>query len=201
VLGYAWVPVDVINDVPTDRKIHFRTQWPDQPVPAAKVLSAALFDSGGIVDAWGYTARKKRGNSTRAPQGSYYYGFKLALERYASSGHLLLPAEEDAVAVTGGYLREIVREALRDIGASGYQPEDIRWCITVPAIWGGEAVSRTRQAAELAGLPTDSERLLLVYEPEAAALHCRIRGANLVGAQQGPSIAILPASSRYMEDY
>ena len=196
--GYAWAPVDVLNDVPTDRKIQFRTQWPDQPVPAAKVLSAVLFGSTGIVDAWGYTARKRHLNSVSAPQGSYYYGFKLALQRGASSGHLLLPTQEKAVSVAGGYLREIVREALRDIGASGYQPGDIRWCITVPAIWGDEAMSRTRQAAEAAGLPTESERLLLVYEPEAAALHCRIRGANLVGAEQGPSTATLPTSSRYM---
>jgi hypothetical protein len=196
--GYAWVPVDVLNDVPAERKIQFRTQWPDQPLPAVKVLSAVLFGSSGVVDAWGYAARKKHRNSINAPQGSYYYGFKLALQRGASSGHLLLPAQENAVAVTGGYLREIVREALRDIGASGYQPGDIRWCITVPSIWGDEAISRTRRAAEMAGLPTDSERLLLVYEPEAAALHCRIRGANLVGGEQGPGIASLLASSRYM---
>jgi hypothetical protein len=196
--GYAWVPVDVLNDVPVDRKIQFRTQWPDQPLPAVKVLSAALFDASGIVDAWGYAARKKHRNSVSAPQGSYYYGFKLALQRGASSGHLLLPAQENAVAVAGGYLQEIVQEALRDIGASGYQAGDIRWCITVPAIWGDEAMSRTRKAAEVAGLPTDSERLLLVYEPEAAALHCRIRGANLVGAEQGPGTAVLPVSSRYM---
>jgi Hsp70 protein len=197
--GYAWAPVDVINDTPADRKIQFRTQWPDQPVPAAKVLSAVLLGASGIVDAWGYTARKRHRNSINALQGSsYYYGFKLALQRDAPSGPLLLPAQENAVAVAGGYLREIVREALRNIGASGYQPGDIRWCITVPAIWGDEAMSRTRQAAEAAGLPTDSERLLLVYEPEAAAVHCRIRGANLVGAEQDPGTVVLPASSRYM---
>src|SRR5579859_5363587 len=51
--GYAWVPVDTANDSPTTREIQFRTQWPDQPVPSAKVLSAVLFDNDGSI-LWGY---------------------------------------------------------------------------------------------------------------------------------------------------
>ncbi len=57
---------------------------------------------------------------------------------------------------------------------STFQPEHIRWALTVPAIWSEEAKAFMRKAAEVAGLVhpdgTDADRLALVLEPEAAAI-------------------------------
>ncbi|KXZ46436.1 hypothetical protein GPECTOR_43g872 [Gonium pectorale] len=49
----------------------------------------------------------------------------------------------------------------------------VRWCLTVPAMWSDEAKGAVRRAAHRAGLITrlDSDDLMVVLEPEAAALH------------------------------
>lgn len=53
--------------------------------------------------------------------------------------------------------------------------EDVRWIITVPAIWRQKAKQFMRMAAYQAGLasPDDPNRLLISPEPEAAAIYCR----------------------------
>ncbi|KAK3608752.1 hypothetical protein CHS0354_005841 [Potamilus streckersoni] len=48
--------------------------------------------------------------------------------------------------------------------------ENIRWVITVPAIWNDDAKKAMRISAVKAGIPDD--RLILALEPEAAAVHC-----------------------------
>lgn len=60
--------------------------------------------------------------------------------------------------------------------AKNYHPDTFRYCLTVPALWSDKAKHTMRQAAIRAGLiqPSDpSDRLVLVSEPEAAALYCQ----------------------------
>ena len=48
-------------------------------------------------------------------------------------------------------------------------------CLTVPAMWSDKAKSTMREAAIKAGLITETDhrdRLMLISEPEAAALYC-----------------------------
>ncbi|KAL3878483.1 hypothetical protein ACJMK2_030828 [Sinanodonta woodiana] len=52
---------------------------------------------------------------------------------------------------------------------------DIHWVLTVPAIWNDGSKQFMRDAAEMAGIPSDL--LTLALEPEAAAIYC-ISGAN-----------------------
>ncbi|KAK3101210.1 hypothetical protein FSP39_001786 [Pinctada imbricata] len=49
---------------------------------------------------------------------------------------------------------------------------DIQWVITVPAIWTDASKQFTREAAIKAGL--SEHQIKLAYEPEAAALYCRL---------------------------
>ena len=77
--GYAWVPVNEHNDVPARREIKVHTEWPDQPVRGAKTLSAVLLDADHSVQAWGYTARQKRGTRSASAPGRYHQAFKLDL--------------------------------------------------------------------------------------------------------------------------
>lgn len=58
----------------------------------------------------------------------------------------------------------------RQFGAAFLRGQSISYVITVPAIWEDSAKNLTRQAAERAGIPPDS--LKLITEPEAAALYC-----------------------------
>ncbi|XP_062591252.1 heat shock 70 kDa protein 12A-like isoform X2 [Saccostrea cucullata] len=56
--------------------------------------------------------------------------------------------------------------------------QDILWVLTVPAIWSDAAKQFTREAAEQAGIKADD--MIFVYEPEAAALYCRLQKLQII---------------------
>jgi molecular chaperone DnaK (HSP70) len=206
--GFAWAPVTEGNQDPASRKVELYYQWPNQPVRAAKTLSAVLLTTEGAVEAWGYTARRKFSTGSAASSSAYYYSFKRMIGGGAAQDtgtffraplSARLPATpEDAADITVAFLREIVRVAVARIKERGYREDDIRWCLTVPAIWDDAAMSRTRTAAVRAGLPADPARLCLVREPEAAALSCLADGAFLIDGRHEPASTALPRGARYL---
>ncbi|XP_061192455.1 heat shock 70 kDa protein 12B-like isoform X2 [Saccostrea echinata] len=71
------------------------------------------------------------------------------------------------------YLKEHLLKQLKEKNLLGTITADgIFWVITVPAIWTDSAKQFTREAAIEAGIYDDL--LMLAYEPEAAALYCRL---------------------------
>lgn len=48
---------------------------------------------------------------------------------------------------------------------------DVRWVLTIPAVWTDQAKQVMRECAIQAGIP--KEHLTLAFEPEAAALYCK----------------------------
>lgn len=59
--------------------------------------------------------------------------------------------------------------------AKNYGQHQFRYCLTVPAMWSDRAKAAMREAAIKAGLIDASDhrdRLMLISEPEAAALYC-----------------------------
>ncbi|XP_063407299.1 heat shock 70 kDa protein 12B-like [Mytilus trossulus] len=59
--------------------------------------------------------------------------------------------------------------------------DDIRWVLTVPAIWTDSAKQFMRRSAEKAGIPSD--KLQISLEPEAASIYCQhLPIENLKGA-------------------
>ncbi|GIQ79965.1 heat shock protein 70 family protein, partial [Kipferlia bialata] len=56
--------------------------------------------------------------------------------------------------------------------------DNVKWCLTVPAMWTDQAKGQMREAALEAGLihELDSPRLLLILEPEAAAVFSKTKG-------------------------
>jgi hypothetical protein len=80
-----------------------------------------------------------------------------------------------AVDYASDYLTRIVDHVLheslpRQFGASFLENQQISYVVTVPAIWSDKAKDLTRQAAVRAGI--DQSKLMLITEPEAAALYC-----------------------------
>jgi molecular chaperone DnaK (HSP70) len=148
----------------------------------------------------GYAARKKR-SEARAASGKaeerYHYAFKPYLQKRQRQEHPKLTPQQ-AADLTSVLLREVVGEALGDIRQHGYHPDEVHWCLTVPAIWDGQAMDLTRWAAEEAGLPPDAVQLGLVREPEAAALYCLIKGAYLVRANRESVETRLDSNSRFV---
>jgi molecular chaperone DnaK (HSP70) len=66
----------------------------------------------------------------------------------------------------------------------------ITYVVTVPAIWSDAAKDLTRRAMEKAGIPGNN--LILVTEPEAAALYCATAG-NQFDLKEGDSFIVCDA--------
>ncbi|GAA5803947.1 hypothetical protein HPULCUR_009432 [Helicostylum pulchrum] len=108
--------------------------------------------------------------------------FKLHLSKKARADLTELPRGLDIVTVISDYLKYLHKHICSDIqkalGSSSAnfekKIESFRYCLTVPAIWTDDAKSKMREACILAGIIDRSDhvdRLLMVGEPEAAALY------------------------------
>ena len=168
-----------------DRRIIKRTAWPDQPFQYAKTSTNLLCAPSGAIAGWGFTARKEMARLRRENQHQgfcHLTGFKVALRKGRPS--LYGPTFKigartfQVVKLIAAYLRQLKDFALNELqgGTSGLLKEsEIRWCLTIPAIWTDAEKRWMRVAAEQAGLIQpggDPNQLRLALEPEAAALHC-----------------------------
>jgi hypothetical protein len=114
-----------------------------------------------------------------------------------AEGDLDLSAEGVLETVFTQYLEKLYQHALKEITDAGFPARQIRWCITVPAIWSQADRDFTRAAAIRAGFPDDDARLLMIAEPEAAAIYCRSQLAVLAEAASHLSTADLE-KARFM---
>jgi hypothetical protein len=183
--GFAWARVGDLEENPNTLKINVSDQWPGSYVHYPKNLSALML-VGDKAEYWGFDARSKwvrAAAKVPAPNLSYVYAFKMALkpDKYRSSmprgeGKIKVDTPQDAYPLIVAYLQEIRKVAISAITKTGYQEHQIRWCVTVPAIWEQQDRRLMRKAAVEAGFADG--RLLLVQEPEAAALQCRVHMAR-----------------------
>lgn len=206
--GFGWTPISEDNEDPAQRRIFTCVQWPSQPVAYPKTLTAVLLDRDGAIIAWGDEARRKAGElqaGGRSKGWRYLRSFKMSLGRGLGSGDLfarpatvLDDALESPEQLIAAYLRRIYRFALDEIGQRGFLEDEIRWCITVPAIWSDRQKQIMRRAAQEAGLPTEDDRLLLALEPEAAAHHARVSGVKVVGSGNDSTPSLMLPGARFM---
>lgn len=127
---------------------------------------------GGRVH-WGYQTNYLVGDNIR--------GMKLLLDEPRNSGYvaslidagLLKRSRIPAVTLTGMYLTGLVDHTKkilqRRFGPAAEQME-MKYVLTVPAIWSDKAKDATLKAASRAKIP--QKDITLVSEPEAAALYC-----------------------------
>lgn len=120
---------------------------------------------------WGYQV---------GPLTGAFRGIKLLLDgsqamKYAPSVTtklLLIKSRKDVVQVAGDYLRQLVdqvREILLRRFGKASESMDLRFVLTVPAVWSDKAKDGTLRAAVQADIPAN--QISLVSEPEAAALY------------------------------
>lgn len=103
-----------------------------------------------------------------------------------------------AVSNIADYLKALHKHVLEDVTkgfAKNYDPETFRYCLTVPAMWSDLAKYSMRKAAVMAGLikkDDPQDRLILISEPEAAALYCE-RMCEQVNLKKGDRMLICDA--------
>jgi actin-like ATPase involved in cell morphogenesis len=190
--GFAWATIDERHTKASTRHVYKELSWPGTPMPLPKNLTALAAASDGNVLAWGYDARKRWNAAAVGKSASdlrYSHSFKMGLvdERNA----------ESTIALVSAYLSQLVKYAEQRIQQSGYSTDEIRWCLTVPAIWTDFQKQAMRKAAEAAGLPADKDRLIFALEPEAAAHYARLSGIRTSGLSGGRATLMSPRS-RFM---
>ncbi|XP_062591250.1 heat shock 70 kDa protein 12A-like isoform X3 [Saccostrea cucullata] len=163
-----------------------------------KAPTTVLLKPDQTFHSFGYEAEDKYAELTEAEdhEGWYYFSrFKMKLmnaldisKDQTGSDHLFTELRRDMeiedidgkkmpymtiIAHAIRYLKEHLLKQLNEKNLLGALTADgIFWVITVPAIWTDSAKQFTREAAIEAGIYDD--QLMLAYEPEAAALYCRL---------------------------
>ncbi|KAF9208192.1 hypothetical protein BGZ49_009509 [Haplosporangium sp. Z 27] len=156
------------------------TTWPHQANLYGKVptVSAYSKDSDQL-HSWGYAAKA----AMLTPNGrnlDLLQKFKLFLDNDLAPYLAPLPRTINPQSAITDYLRAMHIHAINEItknsaGGVVFDQSHIQYCLTVPAMWTDAAKGVMRQTAIQAGLiqPNDPpHRLILVSEPEAAAMYC-----------------------------
>ncbi|KAF9536085.1 hypothetical protein EC957_000487, partial [Mortierella hygrophila] len=139
---------------------------------------------------------------------------KLVMETPSGSNHIQIsqykPYLDENLALTpwknvvsipdaiSDYLHElheyVAEKILQEFGPS-YSRKSFRYCLTVPAMWSDKAKDVMRRASIRANIISEldhPERLMLVSEPEAAALYCE-RACKQYDLQDGDRFMICDA--------
>lgn len=107
----------------------------------------------------------------------------------AANGRQWLAKRVFALALT--FFRQLVELELSE-QLAGFQLSDVRWVLTVPAIWSATAKQFMRRAAYEAGIASEHEpaQLVIALEPEAAAVYMRtLRLRDLLASPPPNSLA------------
>ncbi|GFT73876.1 heat shock 70 kDa protein 12A [Nephila pilipes] len=167
--------------------IHMMKKWDggDPGVFNQKTPTTLLLSPEGTFHSFGYSARDYYHDldEEEAKGWLYFEKFKMTLHH---SEHLSLETE---IAAANGkrmpavtvfahalrYFKDHALQELSDQSATKILNEDVRWVVTVPAIWKQPAKQFMRAAAYKAGIasPDYPEQLLIALEPEAASIYCR----------------------------
>ncbi|KAI0983717.1 hypothetical protein GJ496_003540 [Pomphorhynchus laevis] len=103
------------------------------------------------------------------------------------------------------YFKDYAMKELNEQTGSKLTDEDLKWVITVPAIWRQPAKAFMRQAAYMAGIASVNkpEQLIIALEPEAASIYIRqLKSNQLLFADSSPhdinEILLMSKIVRYM---
>ncbi|KAF9138283.1 Heat shock 70 kDa protein 12A [Linnemannia schmuckeri] len=166
--------------IPQDKTPKLISEWPNQTMYYAKTPTVSLYKKNKgkyEMSAWGGGSKLKKG--MQKSEYIHLYKFKTHLDETAD-----LPPWKSPITVPDAiadYLKAFHEYAAGEIEqqlAKRYTRERFRYCLTVPAMWSDKAKGVMRRAAIQAGMikKNDKEdRLMLVSEPEAAAMYCERR--------------------------
>ncbi|XP_041117233.1 heat shock 70 kDa protein 12A-like isoform X2 [Polyodon spathula] len=167
--------------------IHIMRRWEggDPGVSNQKTPTTILLTPDGKFHSFGYAARDFYHDLDPSDSKHWLYLEKFKMNLHTTS---TLSTETELLAANGKkvkaldifayalqFFKEQALKELSDQVGSEFHSSDVRWVITVPAIWKQPAKQFMRQAAYKSGLVTSDnpEQLIIALEPEAASIYCR----------------------------
>ncbi|XP_062584704.1 uncharacterized protein LOC134246362 isoform X2 [Saccostrea cucullata] len=167
--------------------VHLMRKWEggDPGVINEKTPTSILLTPEGQFHSFGYSARDNYHDlgKEEAKTWMYFEKFKMILHNTpelskdtllkASNGRLFPAMNVFSLALK--FFRDHALQELSDQSGMKILNEDVRWVISVPAIWRASAKQFIRQAAYEGGLVSSQcpEQLIIALEPEAASIYCR----------------------------
>ncbi|KAK3602785.1 hypothetical protein CHS0354_026334 [Potamilus streckersoni] len=146
-----------------------------------KTPSCVLFEPSKKFHSFGYQAEDKYAElalDNKHQDWFFFWRFKMSLYKHKHLSRDLTIQDATgktmpAIIVFSSAIHFLTRHLLQTCKDRVSQTEesDIRWVLTVPAIWSDAAKQFMRESAEKAGI--SSSQLLISLEPEAAAILCR----------------------------
>nr|DBA14760.1 TPA: hypothetical protein GDO54_004052 [Pyxicephalus adspersus] len=167
--------------------IHIMRRWEggDPGVSNQKTPTTMLLMPDRKFHSFGFAARDFYHDLDPSESKHWLYFEKFKMKLHSSTD---LTMETDLIAANGKkvkaleifayalqYFKEQALKELSDQAGCEMDHNEVRWVITVPAIWKQPAKQFMRQAAYKAGLasPDTPEQLIIALEPEAASIYCR----------------------------
>ncbi|GFT16550.1 heat shock 70 kDa protein 12A [Nephila pilipes] len=187
--------------------IHMMRKWEggDPGVVNQKTPTTLLLDPDEKFHSFGYAARDCYHDlePQEAKKWLYFEKFKMTLHKTESLSRDTIIQAANGKGVSAltvfahalQYFRKHALQELSDQSATCILNDDVRWVVTVPAIWRQPAKQFMRNAAYEAGIASkeNPEQLLIALEPEAASIFCRrLRQHQLVPLMSGPQRLSLP---------
>ncbi|XP_056291736.1 heat shock 70 kDa protein 12A isoform X3 [Pseudoliparis swirei] len=167
--------------------IHTMRRWEggDPGVSNQKTPTTILLTPDRKFHSFGYAARDFYHDldPSESKQWLYLEKFKMKLhttanlsidtDLHAANGRRVKALDIFAYALA--FFKEQALKELSDQTGSEFDNNDVRWVITVPAIWKMPAKQFMREAAYKSGLVSREipEQLIIALEPEAASIYCR----------------------------
>jgi molecular chaperone DnaK (HSP70) len=156
-----------------------RSKWEGQLLPYSGNLLAILYTPSLEVEAWGWEAKRKLAERRLKGSAKDYIYESNFMMRLFEAGQTSTASGLSADRLIVDYLRklkELILQDLKSETANLIEDKEILWCLTVPAMWDETVKQLMRKAAQAAGMvgssKEEAERLVLVSEPEAAAIYC-----------------------------
>ncbi|XP_071146599.1 heat shock 70 kDa protein 12B-like [Mytilus edulis] len=188
-------------------KIHANQAWNagGRQLLSLKTPTVLLLDKDKKFVSFGYEAENQYSDLMMDKEHEdfyYFHRFKMKLfkNKHLSKTSLIEDITGksalaiDVFALSIQALKDHLMETLDKRGIK-MTVKDIRWVLTVPAIWTDAAKQFMRKSAEKAGIP--GKKLLIALEPEAASIYCQyLPTEKLNGAGEGFTMA--EVGTKYM---
>nr|XP_033799611.1 heat shock 70 kDa protein 12A [Geotrypetes seraphini] len=167
--------------------IHIMRRWEggDPGISSQKTPTTMLLTPERKFHSFGFAARDFYHDLEPGESKHWLYFDKFKMKLHSTTN---LNLETDLTAANGKkvkaldifayalqFFKEQALKELSDQAGSEFETSDVRWVITVPAIWKQPAKQFMRQAAYKAGMatPENPEQLIIALEPEGASIYCR----------------------------
>ncbi|KAG2232417.1 hypothetical protein INT48_005720 [Thamnidium elegans] len=160
----------------TDKEVTDISKWPGQPdysYPKCPTICLYNRDNNQLIQ-WG---RSAKAGKSKFPNITILQQFKLYLDDNLEGVVRQLPLDLTVTDIISDYLEKFFGYIKTDMTKKGFHSnfeKQVRFCLTV-TMWSDKSKQIMREAAIQAGLinATDHrDRLMLISEPEAAALYC-----------------------------